>query len=280
MNISIIGLGLIGGSIARDLKSQIYVQVSGVDSNDNHCQMALDLGVVDQIISLEEAMDSSDVIIIAVPVDALQQLLPTILNQINDHQVLIDVGSTKKLICDAVRGHDKRGRFIAAHPLAGTEFSGPGAALKGLFVEKKNIVCESDLVQSDAMEIAMKIFDSLGMQTIFMDPSEHDKHLAYVSHLSHVSSFMLGMTVLDIERDEKQIFNLAGTGFASTVRLAKSNPKTWSAIFEKNNVHLSAALDQYILWLQKFKKAMDEGDRIAMESYMTSANDIKRVLNK
>ncbi len=270
MNISIIGLGLIGGSIARDLKSQIYVQVSGVDSNDNHCQMALDLGVVDQIISLEEAMDSSDVIIIAVPVDALQQLLPTILNQINDHQVLIDVGSTKKLICDAVRGHDKRGRFIAAHPLAGTEFSGPGAALKGLFVEKKNIVCESDLVQSD----------SLGMQTIFMDPSEHDKHLAYVSHLSHVSSFMLGMTVLDIERDEKQIFNLAGTGFASTVRLAKSNPKTWSAIFEKNNVHLSAALDQYILWLQKFKKAMDEGDRIAMESYMTSANDIKRVLNK
>ncbi|MBK8632524.1 MAG: prephenate dehydrogenase [Saprospiraceae bacterium] len=280
MNISIIGLGLIGGSIARDLKSQIYVQVSGVDSNDNHCQMALDLGVVDQIISLEEAMDSSDVIIIAVPVDALQQLLPTILNQINDHQVLIDVGSTKKLICDAVRGHDKRGRFIAAHPLAGTEFSGPGAALKGLFVEKKNIVCESDLVQSDAMEIAMKIFDSLGMQTIFMDPSEHDKHLAYVSHLSHVSSFMLGMTVLDIERDEKQIFNLAGTGFASTVRLAKSNPKTWSAIFEKNNVHLSAALDQYILWLQKFKKAMDEGDRTAMETYMTSANDIKRVLNK
>ena len=280
MNISIIGLGLIGGSIARDLKSQIYVQVSGVDSNDNHCQMALDLGVVDQIISLEEAMDSSDVIIIAVPVDALQQLLPTILNQINDHQVLIDVGSTKKLICDAVRGHDKRGRFIAAHPLAGTEFSGPGAALKGLFVDKKNIVCESDLVQSDAMEIAMKIFDSLGMQTIFMDPSEHDKHLAYVSHLSHVSSFMLGMTVLDIERDEKQIFNLAGTGFASTVRLAKSNPKTWSAIFEKNNVHLSAALDQYILWLQKFKKAMDEGDRTAMETYMTSANDIKRVLNK
>ena len=280
MNISIIGLGLIGGSIARDLKSQIYVRVSGVDSNDNHCQMALDLGVVDQIISLEEAMDSSDVIIIAVPVDALQQLLPTILNQINDHQVLIDVGSTKKLICDAVRGHDKRGRFIAAHPLAGTEFSGPGAALKGLFVEKKNIVCESDLVQSDAMEIAMKIFDSLGMQTIFMDPSEHDKHLAYVSHLSHVSSFMLGMTVLDIERDEKQIFNLAGTGFASTVRLAKSNPKTWSAIFEKNTVHLSAALDQYILWLQKFKKAMDKGDRTAMESYMTSANDIKRVLNK
>ena len=280
MNISIIGLGLIGGSIARDLKSQIYVRVSGVDSNDNHCQMALDLGVVDQIISLEEAMDSSDVIIIAVPVDALQQLLPTILNQINDHQVLIDVGSTKKLICDAVRGHDKRGRFIAAHPLAGTEFSGPGAALKGLFVDKKNIVCESDLVQSDAMEIAMKIFDSLGMQTIFMDPSEHDKHLAYVSHLSHVSSFMLGMTVLDIERDEKQIFNLAGTGFASTVRLAKSNPKTWSAIFEKNNVHLSAALDQYILWLQKFKKAMDEGDRTAMETYMTSANDIKRVLNK
>ncbi|HOY15593.1 MAG TPA: prephenate dehydrogenase/arogenate dehydrogenase family protein, partial [Saprospiraceae bacterium] len=139
---------------------------------------------------------------------------------------------------------------------------------------------ESELVQVDALELALKIFDSLGMQTIFMDPSEHDKHLAYVSHLSHVSSFMLGMTVLDIERDEKQIFNLAGTGFASTVRLAKSNPKTWSAIFEKNNVHLSAALDQYILWLQKFKKAMDDGDRTAMETYMTSANEIKRVLNK
>ena len=280
MKISVIGLGLIGGSFARDLGSQINVDVYGVDNNSDHCLQAMEMGLVKNILSLEQALETSDVLIAAVPVDALENLTLSLMDKIGDHQLIIDTGSTKKLICNAVENHAKRGRFVAAHPLAGTEFSGPKAALKGLFQNKKNIICDREKTDDDAMQTAIRIFESMGMQNIFMSPEEHDKHMAYVSHLSHVSSFMLGMTVLDIEQDEKQIFNLAGTGFASTVRLAKSNPKTWSAIFDRNKENLLPALDQYILWLEKFKQAMANGDRSQMEKYMTEANDIRRVLDK
>lgn len=278
MNISIIGLGLIGGSIARDLKSQINVQVSGVDSNAQHAKEALDLGLVHGMISLNEAMTASDIIIAAVPVDVLETILPLILDTISDKQILIDVGSTKEKICQQVKAHVNRGRFVAAHPLAGTEFSGPSAAMRGLFAGKKNIICDRELSDVDAVDMTIRLFESIGMSNIFMPSNEHDKHLAYVSHLSHVSSFMLGMTVLDIEKDEKQILNLAGTGFASTVRLAKSNPKTWSAIFDKNSEHLSTALGQYIAWLSKFKQAIDSGDKAYAEELMMKANEIKKVL--
>ncbi|MCB0648098.1 MAG: prephenate dehydrogenase [Saprospiraceae bacterium] len=280
MKISVIGLGLIGGSFAKDLGSQINVDVYGVDNNADHCLQAMEMGLVKNILSLEQALETSDVLIAAVPVDALEHLTLSLMDKMGDHQLIIDTGSTKKLICNAVENHAKRGRFVAAHPLAGTEFSGPKAALKGLFQNKKNIICEREKTDDDAMQTAIKIFESMGMHNIFMSPEEHDKHMAYVSHLSHVSSFMLGMTVLDIEQDEKQIFNLAGTGFASTVRLAKSNPKTWSAIFDRNKENLLPALDQYILWLEKFKIAMADGDRSQMEKYMTEANDIRRVLDK
>lgn len=280
MKIGIIGLGLIGGSFARDLGSQINVTVAGVDLNPEHQRMALEMGLVSQMMSLEEVIAWADVIIAAVPVDALESLVLYLLDHIREDQVVIDTGSTKKLICSAVAKHVQRGRFIPAHPLAGTEFSGPGAALKGLFLNKKNIICAQEKTDADALKTAISIFDSMGMQNIFMSPDEHDRHLAYVSHLSHVSSFMLGMTVLDIEQDEKQIFNLAGTGFASTVRLAKSNPQTWSAIFDRNKENLLTALDQYLVWLEKFRNAMAEGNRPLMEKYMAEANDIKRVLDK
>jgi prephenate dehydrogenase len=278
MKISIVGLGLIGGSFARDLKSQIKVRVFGVESNEFHQTKAMELDLVEKIISLDEAIAISDVIILAVPVDILENLIPEILDKISQNQVLIDLGSTKELICKSVENHENRGRYVAAHPLAGTEFSGPTAALRGLFLGKKNIICESDRSDEDALKLSVKIFESLGVENIYMNAAEHDKHLAYVSHLSHVSSFMLGMTVLEIEKDEKQILNLASTGFASTVRLAKSNPKTWSAIFGKNNKHLSRALEEYILWLQRFKEAIDSGDKEAAESMMTKANEIKKVL--
>jgi len=278
MKITIVGLGLIGGSFARDLKSQIKVRVFGVESNENHIKQATELGLVEKIIDLEEAVNISDVIILAVPVDVLEIIIPQLLNKISDEQIIIDLGSTKELICRSVENHPRRGRFVAAHPLAGTEFSGPGAALRGLFLGKKNIICEAEKMDKDVLNTAIKIFESLGLENIMMDASEHDKHLAYVSHLSHVSSFMLGMTVLEIEKDEKQILNLASTGFASTVRLAKSNPKTWSAIFDKNNKHLCNALDQYILWLQKFKSAVEKGDKKLAEAMMTKANEIKKVL--
>ena len=279
MKVTIVGLGLIGGSIARDLRSQINVSVSGVDSNIDHQIMATELGLVHEVLDINMGIRKADVIILAIPVDKIESILPEVLDMIDGTQVVIDVGSTKELICKSVSDHPKRGRFVAAHPLAGTEFSGPTAALQRLFVDKKNIICERDRSDTDAMDIALKVFTSLGMKTYFLNPEEHDKHLAYVSHLSHVSSFMLGLTVLDIEKDESQIFNLASTGFASTVRLAKSNPQTWAAIFEKNNNHLSTALESYITYLRKFKEAIDVNDSDATLKLMAEANEIKRILN-
>ncbi len=279
MNITIVGLGLIGGSFAKDLKSQINVNVYGVDNNPEHQQQALELGLVNKILPLDEGLEVADFVILAIPVDLIESQLGMILDKISINTVVTDVGSTKEAICKMVKDHPKRGRFVAAHPLAGTEYSGPAAAISQLYYRKKNIVCEREFSDDDALELAVKVFNSVGLVTYFLDPKEHDKHLAYVSHLSHVSSFMLGLTVLDIEKDEKQIFNLASTGFASTVRLAKSNPFTWSAIFDKNNRHLSTALDSYIKYLQKFKAALDNGDRLLTEELMAEANEIKRILN-
>jgi prephenate dehydrogenase len=280
MKIGVVGLGLIGGSFARDLSQQSDISVAGIDANEAHCDRALELGLVKGIMTLEQAEKNCDVLIVAVPVHSIEKLIPQILDRISSDKVVIDVGSTKSSICEAVKDHPRRGRYVAAHPLAGTEFSGPEAALIGLYQGKKNIVCERDLSDDDAINMALRIFDSVGLNTIFMNAEDHDKHLAYVSHLSHVSSFMLGLTVLDIEKDEKQIFNLASTGFESTVRLAKSNPDTWAAIFQKNKKYVSGALESYIEYLQNFKTALDNDDTNTLNKYMHEANDIKRVLNK
>jgi len=279
MKIGVIGLGLIGGSIAKDLKAQINVNVTGIDANKTHCARALELGLVHQISSLESAAEQMDVLIVATPVDVIERLLPIILSNISEDAVVLDVGSTKSDICTAIADHPRRDRFVAAHPLTGTEFSGPDAALKNLFVDAQNIVCERKKIARDALATALSVFESIGLNTIFMSPQEHDRHLAYVSHLSHVTSFSLGLTVLDIEKDEKQIFNLASTGFRSTSRLAKSNPHTWAAIFGKNKKYVAEALDGYIDTLQQFKSAIESDDRSTMIDLMTNANDIKRVLN-
>ena len=278
MKITVIGLGLIGGSIAKDLKSQLNVKVYGVDASESHQKLALDHALVHEIVTLEEGLKVADIVILAIPVDKIEGILPNILDQIDEKTTVIDVGSTKSDICNAISLHPRRSRFVAAHPLAGTEFSGPAAALKGLFQNKKNIITEPEKSDADALESALRVFESLGMVTSFMTAEEHDKHLAYVSHLSHVSSFMLGLTVLDIEKDEKQIFDLASTGFESTVRLAKSNPKTWSAIFGKNKKYLLEALDSYIVHLENFRHHIRENDTEETERLMVRSNDIKRIL--
>jgi len=211
-------------------------------------------------------------------VDFIEKLANEILDVIPAKAVIFDVGSTKKSICDAIRSHQNRGRFVAAHPLSGTEFSGPSAALMNLFKEKKNIICEEHLSDEDALDSCLELFTQFGMQSLFMDPDNHDRHMAYVSHLSHVSSFTLSKTVLDIEHDEKQIFNLASTGFESTVRLAKSSPETWSAVFMKNREHLSIALGEYIKHLKDFKEIIDRNDKEASYQLLQEANEIKRVL--
>lgn len=278
MKIAVVGLGLIGGSLARDLKAQINVHVIGVDKNTDHCDKALEFGLVHEIGSLGDVILDVDVIVLATPVDVIETLLPQVLNLISEDTLVIDVGSTKGDICRSVVDHPNRGQYVAAHPLAGTEFSGPEAAIKGLFVNAKNIICEREKSDPDILATAMSVFESVGMISDFMGAEEHDKHMAYVSHLSHVTSFSLGLTVLDIEKDEKQIFNLASTGFRSTSRLAKSNPKTWSAIFGKNRKYLGEALEGYISTLTDFKNAIENNDIDKMEALMSEANDIKRVL--
>ena len=279
MKTAIIGLGLIGGSMALDLrKSGLSKSIVGIDTNPNHATQAVALGLVDEIVSFEEAIDEADLIIAAIPVNALVRILPNILDRMSDHAVVIDIGSTKGMICKSVRTHVRRKQFVAAHPIAGTENSGPEAAFSGLFRGKTNIICERALSSEQAMQVAQQVFDKLEMQTIFMEADEHDKHVAYVSHLSHVSSFLLGQTVLDIEKDEKNIAMLAGSGFASTVRLAKSSPDMWAPIFEQNMEYLSQALQEYIIHLQRFQYHLMKRDVKELHKTMNEANAIRRIL--
>jgi prephenate dehydrogenase len=278
MKVGIVGLGLIGGSIARDLKAKGH-ELCGYDQNPIHCEKALDLGLVNRIVEIDTLALDCDAIFVSIPVDITPDVLIDLLDRIRWSTVLMDTGSTKESICKAVSSHTKRSRFVACHPLAGTEFSGPTAAITGLFDGKKNIICEEESSDEDAVQSAIMLFSELGMTNLFMNPADHDKHMAYVSHLSHVSAFMLGSTVLDIEKDEKQIFNLASTGFQSTVRLAKSSPETWSKIFCDNNDNILAALDSYIAHLNAFKHALELKDINEMKRMIEKSNEIKRVLN-
>lgn len=279
MKTAIIGLGLIGGSMAIDLrKTGLATRIVGVDRNSTHAQVALDLGLVDEIEELDKAVVAADLIITAIPVNAIKTVVLSVLDHVSPDAVVVDTGSTKSLICKAIENHHRRSQFVAAHPLAGTENSGPQAALGGLFSRKTNIVCERDRSSEHALGVAERIFSALEMRTIFMDPVEHDKHVAYVSHLSHVSAFLLGQTVLDMEKDEKNIFNLAGSGFASTVRLAKSSPDMWAPIFEQNAEYLSQALLEYIMHLQKFQYHLMKRDVKELHRIMTNANHIRKVL--
>jgi prephenate dehydrogenase len=279
MKTTVVGVGLIGGSMAIDLrKSGVASRLIGVEQNKENARHALELGLIDEILPLEDAVKGSDLVITAIPVNAIRAVLLKVLDHIGDETVVIDTGSTKSMICKAVENHARRSQFVAAHPLAGTENSGPAAAFSGLFPQKTNIICEREKSSVKALDVADKVFDTLQMRTIFMDPVEHDKHVAYVSHLSHVSAFLLGQTVLDIEKDEKNIFNLAGSGFASTVRLAKSSPDMWAPIFEQNAEYLSQALLEYIMHLQKFQYHLMKRDVKELHRIMTEANRIREIL--
>ena len=238
----VIGLGLIGGSLALDLKNRLNYKVYGMDKSEIHLNKALEMGIVDAKAS-DKDLSQADVVIIAVPVDKIAAVTEMALDAIKDDALVMDVGSVKKEICAKLSSHPKRKNFVAAHPLAGTEFSGPDAALQHLFDEKVNIVCESDKSDWKVLDKAFGIFKKLNMRIKMMSPEEHDRHIAYVSHLSHVSSFMLGKTVLEIEKNEQHIFDMASTGFASTVRLAKSSPNTWSPIFVGNNENIVRSLE-------------------------------------
>lgn len=278
MNIYVIGIGLIGGSMALDIKS-IYDDASifGIDTNEKHLDEAIQLGLIDEKAS-ENDLINADLIIVSVPVDVGLVILPNILDKIGEQTVVFDVGSTKLPICDAIQNHPKRRNFLACHPIAGTEFSGPKAALKGLFEGKTNIICEVEKTTFKLQETAMDLFKKLGMRIRYMDPKSHDKHIAYVSHLSHISSFMLGKTVIEKEKDEQDIFDMAGSGFESTVRLAKSSPAMWTPIFKQNKKQVVKSLEEYIQNLTHFKELLENDNYDEVFNEMQNTNRIKEIL--
>jgi prephenate dehydrogenase len=280
MKIYIIGIGLIGGSLALDIKS-IYndVTVFGIDANENHLDEAINLGIIDQKASMNDVFNA-DLVIVSVPVDIGLVILPKVLDNIGEETLVFDVGSTKLPICEAISNHHKRRNFLASHPIAGTEFSGPSAAIKGLFQDKTNIICEVEKTTFALQERAMELFKKLGMRIRYMDPKSHDKHIAYVSHLSHISSFMLGKTVVEKEKDERDIFDMAGSGFESTVRLAKSSPAMWTPIFKQNKKHVVKSLEEYISNLTKFKNLLEAENYDAVFNEMQNTNRIKEILNE
>lgn len=277
-NIYIIGVGLIGGSLAIDIKKHNpNVAIYGIGRNEATLDEALSLKLIDKKAILDD-VDKADLVIISIPVDATVKVLPTVLDKIPDTALVLDAGSTKVGICKVVENHPKRRNFLAMHPIAGTEHSGPSAAISDLFVGKTNIICEVEKTAFKLQEKALELFKSLGMRIRYMNPEAHDKHIAYVSHLSHISSFMLGKTVIDKERNERDIFDMAGSGFASTVRLAKSSPEMWTPIFKQNKDNVIETLEEYIINLTHFKDLMQQDDFDAIFNEMKNTNYIKDIL--
>ncbi|WP_298532943.1 prephenate dehydrogenase [uncultured Algibacter sp.] len=277
-NIYAIGVGLIGGSLCIDIKkNNPDVVIHGISRKESTLDKALELGLINEKATLDD-ISEADLVIVSIPVDATVKLLPTILDKISDSGLVVDAGSTKVDICKVVENHPKRRNFLAMHPIAGTEHSGPTAAIEGLFVGKTNIVCEVEKTTFKLQEKALKLFTDIGMRIRYMNPEAHDKHIAYVSHLSHISSFMLGKTVIEKEKNERDIFDMAGSGFASTVRLAKSSPEMWTPIFKQNKTNVIETLEEYINNLTQFKELMKADDFDAINTEMQNTNHIKDIL--
>ncbi len=280
MKISFIGLGLIGGSMAIRLRKVGFAkQLWGLDQNPDHAHRALELGLVDKLVQLDQLVSESDLIVLSIPVDRARETLPLVMETVPDTTVVMDVGSTKQGICAIARDMPNRELFVASHPIAGTENFGPDAAIPDLFGGKVTILCDTHLSNSSAVGRVEQLYNELGMSILYMGSREHDLHVAYVSHLSHISSFNLGLTVLEIEKSEKAIFDLAGSGFDSTVRLAKSSPEMWAPIFNQNSEYLVEALEAYIDNLNKFKSLIEDRDTTKLVTLMTKANEIRRVLD-
>lgn len=278
MNIAIVGIGLIGGSAAITLKEKKFAQkIIGVDKSEASLKKALQLGLVDETASLEDALTTCDVILLTIPVDAILNLLPSLLDRVTN-QVIIDMGSTKERILQAVADHPKRGRLVAAHPMAGTEYSGPEAAIPNLFKGKMMVYVDATNSDEDAFDTVDAITEQLEMHTTFMNAREHDVHTAYVSHISHITSFALALTVLEKEKSQGRIFELAGSGFESTVRLAKSSPEMWTPIFRQNRENVLEVLQEHIKQLQNVWDVLNKEDYEGFYKLIKKSNKIRRIL--
>lgn len=278
--VAVVGLGLIGGSAAIDLKKRGFAKrVIGVENNVLHANTAIKLGIVDEIKTLEEAILESDFIILAIPADASVRLLPKLLDMI-ENQIITDMCSTKEQILAVAKNHPKRKNFVGSHPMAGTEHSGPWAAMPDMFDGKAAIICDVQDSSLEAHDVVLEMYDVLNMRVIYMGAADHDTHVAYISHISHISSFALALTVLDKEKNEKHIFDLASGGFDSTVRLAKSSADMWVPIFEQNQNNIVTVLNTYIEKLQQFKDAIVNNEKEKLNDMIVESNRIKRILKK
>ena len=298
MKVGIIGLGLIGGSMAVDLRRRGFAdEVLGVEADPVNAAAAEKIGLADRIVTFEECVGQADLVVLAVPVGAAVKMLPQVLDRCVtqrpaaepdgksiEHQdaesrkVVIDVCSTKEQLARAVKYHPERRRYVGTHPMAGTEYSGPWAAMPGLFDGHAGIICDAQESDPKAVRTVECLYETLNMRTIYMDSSSHDVHTAYVSHISHVTSFALALTVLDKEKDEKHIFDLASGGFSSTVRLAKSSPDMWTPILTQNRDNVLHVIDTYIDKMQAFRTAIEEGDEDAIRGLIEESNKIRRII--
>jgi prephenate dehydrogenase len=278
MIVSIIGIGLIGGSMALNLKKKGFAtHCIGVDNNPIHQQQALQLGLVNSLETLENAVCKADLVIVAVPVDVISQLLPKILDLV-DNQVVIEVGSTKTKILEPIALHPKRARLVASHPMWGTEYNGPQAAIFDAFCGRACVICAPESSDKDALELCQTIYNLLEMKLLYMNAHDHDLHVAYISHISHITSFALANTVLEKEKEDDKIFALASGGFESTVRLAKSSPQMWTPIFCQNRQNVLEVLNEHIYQLQKFKESLENEDAFSLQKLMENANQIRRII--
>ncbi|MBS1609138.1 MAG: prephenate dehydrogenase [Bacteroidetes bacterium] len=277
-SIAIIGVGLIGGSLAIQLhEKKISSKLIGVDANPEHAKKAVELELVDETMSLDDAIAAAEVVVLAIPVDTVVSLLPKVLDKV-DKQIVIDLGSTKSQLIDAVRNHPNRGRYVATHPMWGTEYSGPQAAVRGAFEDKAVVICDAEDSDADALEWTKAMYRKIGMHLLEMESKAHDLHAAYVSHISHITSFALANTVLEKEKEEKAIFELASAGFASTVRLAKSNPAMWVPVFMQNKVNVLDVLNAHIQQLTKFRDSIEQGKFEELKGLIEGANTIRRII--
>ena len=279
MVVAIVGIGLIGGSLAITLKENGFAEhIIGVDVSQENLDKAIRRRLIDEDLPLAEAISKADVIVVSTPVDSMMTLLPHILDQVNE-QVVMDMGSTKGRLLATIADHPKRGRFVATHPMAGTEYSGPEAAIPNLYDNKCTVLCDVEHSDADAVELVQNLYKSIPMRMVYLNSEEHDLHTAYVSHISHISSFALALTVLEKERDENRIFQLASGGFSSTVRLAKSSPAMWVPIFKQNRDNVLDVLDEHINQLARFRSLLIKQDFERFYEQIEAANEIKRILS-
>jgi prephenate dehydrogenase len=278
-SVTIIGVGLIGGSFSLALKDKGLVRnVIGVGRSSASLDKALELGLIDEVLPLEAAVKKSDLIYVAIPVDVTVPVMGQVMDLVTDRQIVADAGSTKKVLCGSLAEHAMRSRFVATHPMWGTEYSGPEAAVRNAFIGRTCVICEKEKSDPAAVETVEGLYREMGMHIVDMDAESHDIHAAYISHISHITSFALANTVLEKEKEDSAIFDLAGGGFESTVRLAKSNPAMWLPIFKQNRDHVLDVLNEHIAQLRKFKSCLEKENYVYLEELMENANKIRRIL--